>query len=226
MDALRAEVEQIPWFHHIDLGNGIITPGRDMDSLAKIRFHQIPEDLTGKSVLDIGAWDGLFSFEAEKRGARRVLATDAFIWEDKAWGSKRGFELARRALQSKVEDLTIDVMDLSPERVGTFDVVLFLGVLYHLRHPLYALERVASVCDEMVILGTQIDMLSHDRPAAAFYPTDELNGDSTNWWGPNVACVRAMLNDVGFKRVDVVGVQVGDTSKPIVQHSGAFHAWK
>ena len=96
----------------------------------------LPASLEGLTVLDIGAWDGFFSFECERRGASRVVAADYYSWHGPGWGTKAGFQLAREALGSRVEDVDIDVMDLSPERVGTFDVVLFLGVLYHLRHPL------------------------------------------------------------------------------------------
>ncbi len=135
-------------------------------------------------MLDIGAWDGFFSFEAERRGAARVVAADYYSWHGGGWGSKAGFELARTALGSKVEDVDIDVMDLSPERVGVFDVVFFLGVLYHLRHPLLALERIASVTRKMLMLETVVDMVGIDRPAAAFYAGRELNNDPTNWWAP------------------------------------------
>ena len=103
------------------------------------------------------------------------MAADYFSWHGGGWGSKAGFELARRTLGSKVEDLDIDVMDLSPERVGMFDVVFFLGVLYHLRHPLLALERVASVCRRLLILETVVDMVGIRRPVMAFYPGRELN---------------------------------------------------
>ena len=143
-EALRAKVEKIRWYHQIDLGHGVVTPGVD-NSPKKLRLLALPESLDGKTVLDVGAWDGFFSFEAERRGAKRVLATDQFSWSAQGWGSKAGFELARTALRSKVEDMNIDVLELSPEKVGTFDVVFFLGVLYHMRHPLLALERIASV---------------------------------------------------------------------------------
>jgi tRNA (mo5U34)-methyltransferase len=155
-------------------------------------------------VLDIGAWDGFFSFEAERRGASRVLAADHYSWSGQSWGTKAGFELARSALGSRVEDVDIDVMDLSPTRVGTFDVVLFLGVLYHLRHPLLALERVASVTRGMLIVETVVDMLGIDRPVVAFYPERELNNDPTNWWGPNVPAVHGMLRTVGFQATSTV----------------------
>ena len=105
----------------------------------------LPEDLSGLTVLDVGAWDGFFSFECERRGAERVVAADWFAWHEAARGSKESFELAREALGSSVEDVEIRVEELSPERVGTFDLVLFAGVLYHVRDPLRALEAVASV---------------------------------------------------------------------------------
>jgi tRNA (mo5U34)-methyltransferase len=117
---------------------------------------------------------------------------------------KAGFALARAALNSRVEDADVDVMDLSPERLGSFDVVLLLGVLYHLPNPLLALERVAAITSDMLILETVVDMVGFGRPAAAFYPDRELNGDPTNWWGPNHAAVRGMLHSVGFARVEVM----------------------
>jgi len=206
MDAteLRKEVAKIRWFHRIDLGNGVITPGVD-DSQHKLATLHFPRDLHGKTVLDIGAWDGFFSFEAERRGADRVLATDSFAWSGKsvgAWlGTKAGFEFARKALASKVEDMEIDVDALSPSTVGTFDVVFFLGVLYHTRHPLLTLEKVASVTKGMVIVETAVDMVWNRRPAMAFYPGSELTNDPTNWWGPNPAAVEAMLRSVGFAKV-------------------------
>jgi tRNA (mo5U34)-methyltransferase len=200
---LEARVNALHWYHQINLGNGIVTPGVD-DSPYRLARLDLPASFAGKSVLDIGAWDGFFSFEAERRGARRVLATDYYSWHGTGWGTKAGFELARSTLGSKVEDLSIDVMDLSPERVGTFDIVLFLGVLYHLPHPLLALERVASVTSGLLILETVVDLVGMKRPAAAFYPDRELNDDPTNWWAPNPAGVEAMLRVVGFSETRVV----------------------
>src|SRR5437870_7721511 len=134
IDDLKQRVDRIRWWHTIDLGGGVITPGAS-DNLKTLPKLGLPERLDGKAVLDIGAWDGFYSFEAERRGAARVLATDSFSWDGGGWGRKDGFELARHALRSHVEDRTIDVLALSPDIVGTFDVVLFLGVLYHMRHP-------------------------------------------------------------------------------------------
>ena len=200
LSELRATVDAIPWAHRIDLGNGIITPG-EWDTAEGLRRLRMPEDLSGRTVLDVGCWDGFYSFAAERRGAKRVLATDSYVWQS---GRKRGFLLAREALGSKVEDREIDVLELSPERIGIFDVVLFLGVLYHMRHPMLALERVASVTGRLLIVETVIDLLWVPGKALAFYPGTELGDDPTNWFGPTPAALEAMLRAAGFARVERV----------------------
>jgi tRNA (mo5U34)-methyltransferase len=201
--SLRERAADIKWFHSIELEPGLVTPGYDV-TRDRLDLLKIPADLSGKSVLDIGAWDGFFSFEVERRGAERVVATDSFAWEGSAWSSKAGFELAREALGSRVEDVQVDVLDLDPAQLGRFDVVLCLGVLYHMRHPLLMLEKVASVTEGMLILETEVDMTWTRRPAAAFYPGHELHLDPTNWWGPNPEAVIGMLRAVGFDRVEIV----------------------
>lgn len=203
---LQSRVDALRWYHTIELGHGVVTRGVD-DSAERLRRLDLPPDLSGRSVLDIGAWDGFFSFEAERRHAARVVAADYYAWHGVGWGTgngKAGFELARDVLGSRVEDVDVDVLDLSPQRIGTFDVVLFLGVLYHVPNPLLALERVASVTADLLILETVVDMVGIRRPAAAFYPGRELNDDPTNWWGPNHAAVDGMLRSVGFDRVTPV----------------------
>jgi tRNA (mo5U34)-methyltransferase len=209
LDDLRAEVARQGWFHTIDLGHGIVTDGRD-ESARKLAWIGLPSDLRGQTVLDVGAWDGFFSFECERRGAARVLAVDSEAWREPAWGdggfgTKSGFELARRALGSRVEDRELDVDAISREALGGgFDVVLFLGVLYHLRHPFAALERVAGVCDGLLIVETHADLLDVGRPAMAFYEGDEVGADASNWWGPNVAALAGMLRACGLRDVRVV----------------------
>lgn len=238
-DELKREVDAIRWFHRIDLGQGIVTPGLD-DTQAKLARLKLPERLTGKSVLDIGAWDGFFSFEAERRGASRVVAVDSFCWTGDGWGSKRGFELARKTLGSKVEDRELEVLDLSPETAGgTFDVVFFFGVLYHMRHPLLALEKVSSVTASHLILETKVDLVSWRTPAMAFYVGDDLNGDPTNWWAPNIPGLRDMLRAVGFNKFLVTSqpppwperllraLRKGKFSwKDFQRGRVAIHAWK
>jgi len=217
-DELKEKVAAITWYHTIDLGNGVITPGEG-DTPDRIPRLGMPGDLSGLTVLDIGAWDGAYSFEAERRGAGRVLATDSYCWSGPGKGTKAGFDLARAVLDSKVEDMELDVMKLDPGKIGVFDVVLFLGVLYHLRHPLLALERVFSVTGKQVILETHVDMLECPRPVMAFYPNAELFGDPTNWWGPNRTAVEAMLRVLGFKEVKLISHD--EKNRRMV-----FHAWR
>ncbi|HVV43844.1 MAG TPA: DUF1698 domain-containing protein, partial [Bryobacteraceae bacterium] len=116
-------------YHTIELPDGTVLPG--LQSVEHLRWRlslfPLPEDLRGKRVLDIGAWDGWFSFECERRGAE-VIAVDCVALNT--------FIEAKELLGSRVEYLTLDVDELSADRLGTFDIVLFFGVLYHLRHPL------------------------------------------------------------------------------------------
>ncbi|HXQ19028.1 MAG TPA: methyltransferase domain-containing protein [Acidimicrobiales bacterium] len=205
------------WFHTIDLGGGVITPGVD-DSWSKLQLIRLPESFAGKTVLDVGAFDGYFSFEAERRGAARVVAADEFCWSRPGdpMTDGQGFDIAHWARQSRVEKRRIPVEDISPETVGVFDYVLFLGVLYHSPDPLRYLRNVRSVCREQLILETHVDALEQERPMMVFYPGTSLNGDASNHWGPNRQCVVEMLKEVGFRRVE------------LVSHAGsrmAFHAF-
>jgi tRNA (mo5U34)-methyltransferase len=225
--ALKRQLQAMPWFHSIDLGGGVLTPGREPTAEKLARLH-MPRDLTGKSVLDVGAYDGFFSFEAERRDAARVLATDRGCWGGtdpyggRGAGSRACFDWACGRLGSRVEARVIDVFDLSPETVGRFDLVLFLGVLYHMRHPLLALERVAGVAADMLILETHVDMLHCRRPAMAFYPGTEPANDPTTWCGPNPPMVEAMLRTVGFRTVK----QIGRVCRRRRSPRAVFHAWR
>lgn len=217
-NTLLDRISALQWFHQIDFGNGIVSPGLiAIEKLRKQADVYFGGGIQGKSVLDIGCWDGYFSIEAVSRGAARVLATDQFAWSESCWGSREAFELARAHLAPAIEVMDADLADLTVERVGTFDVVLFAGVLYHLRHPLLALERLVPLAKELLILETHLDARWQNRPAMIFYPNRELDGDPTNWWGPNRACVEAMLRDVGFSEIRY-------TRHPVNRRRGIFHA--
>jgi tRNA (mo5U34)-methyltransferase len=197
------DVSSINWFHTIDLGNGIVTPGDD-DSPAKLKQLSFPKNLSGKTFLDIGAWDGFFSFEAERRGASRVLATDSYVWQGNVPGkSKEGFLTARQALGSKVEDMEVDALNISPDRVGMWDVVFLAGVIYHVKHPWLCLQRAASVTRQMLIVETLTDMRFCLRPAMALFSPVNKNCDP-NWTAPNIKALSAMLRDCGFSKIDIV----------------------
>jgi tRNA (mo5U34)-methyltransferase len=235
LEEIRAEMDKIWWWHTMELAPGIVTPGHD-PTIQKLPTMGMPEDLTGLTVADICAWDGFFAFEAERRGASRVMAVDHFCWSKKVpWGSKAGFDFAHRVLGSKVEERFLDVLDITPENTGEFDLVMLLGVLYHMRHPLMALEKVSAITRDMLILETHVDLTLIKRPAMAFYPGDELAHDPTNWFGPNEAAVVGMLKAVGFRKVECVSrtfpqMVIPDPTCPIetIQpvNRATFHAWK
>jgi tRNA (mo5U34)-methyltransferase len=211
--------ETLRWFHQMDLGEGRLTPGAvSLDILKAQADIYFRDGLTGLSVLDVGCIDGFNSFEAERRGAGRVLATDHYMWATGS-GDRRAFELAHAAYRSSVEVMDIDLPDLVPERIGHFDLVLFCGVLYHMRNPLAVLERLAPVARSMMVVETHMNALDEQRPAMIFYPGTELNSDASNWWGPNRPCIEAMLRDVGFARVDF-------TPHPVCWDRGIFHAYR
>jgi tRNA (mo5U34)-methyltransferase len=218
--SLREQIDALSWFHEIDFGNGVVSPGRTplgvLERQAAVYFK---DTIEGMSVIDVGCWDGYNSFEAARRGASRVLATDHFAWSDQCWGAREAFELARAHVAPQVEVLDIDLPEIAEATVGRFDVVLFCGVLYHVRDPLGALERMSAICSRMIVVETHLDALDADRPAMVFYPGRELADDPTNWWGPNPACVTAMLRSAGFGRVQYMKHPVHDTR-------GIFHGYR
>ncbi len=215
-EEIRARVEALgPWFHNLDL-NGVRTAPRhflgDYPAVKWRRFaDQISPDLTGRTVLDIGCNAGFYSIEMKRRGAARVVGIDS---DD---GYLRQARFAAKVSGADIEFRQLSVYDLAGlgER---FDIVLFMGVLYHLRHPLLALDlihehvaRDTLVFQSMQRGSSDVDAVGQDydfweaeqfeRPG---YP--KLNfvehsyaGDWTNWWIPNRACAEAMLRSAGFE---------------------------
>jgi tRNA (mo5U34)-methyltransferase len=225
----QQEVDRLQWWHSIDLGRGVVTKGQKALSLLKSEADiALRHGVEGKTVLDVGAWDGAFSFESKRRGASHVLATDYYCWLGPGLGKgkKECFELARCSLELDVIDMNIDVLDISPETTGIFDIVLFLGVLYHLKNPFLALEKMAAVTKSLLVVETETALDTLGRPAMAFFPGKELNNDPTNWWAPNIECVRYMLYDCGFKKVEVTPHP--EALKQLNMDRGRFffHAWK
>lgn len=210
---LQQRAAAIDWWHSgIELGGGVVTVGRTDPQRTLLPYLNLPADLTGKRVLDICAWDGYMAFECERRGAD-VMAVDSYAWDKPdvmaSWHrtGKDGFDLAHTVLHSMVEDVHCHVLDLDARQLGQFDIVLFLGVLYHMRHPLLALERVAPLVrmnGGTLLVESHTDMMNVNAPAMRFYPGAEANNDPTNWWGPNVACIVAMLRSAGFGSVEVL----------------------
>ena len=207
------------WWHSIDLGNGVITPG--IHSLAELQDNigrfKLPEDLAGKRVLDIGCWDGFYSFETEQRGAR-VTSVDC-------WRPENFFK-AKAALQSQAEFHELSVYDVTKERLGAFDIVFFLGVLYHLRHPLLGLEQVCEVTRDFAIIESHVVDKLHATadPVMEFYEFDELGGQYDNWWGPNVECLSRMARSAGFARVELLRAEETRATLKAHRHWNDFPA--
>ena len=184
-------------YHSLQLPDGTVLPGLiSLEALKqRITAFPIPEDLRGLRVLDVGAASGWNSFEMLRRGAS-VTAIDCVPFEE--------FISIRDRFSPQVRYEILDVDELTPSAVGTFDLVLFLGVLYHLRHPLLALERICALTTQMAFVESfvsdPIDRVSEDC-SLDFYEIDELGGQLDNWFGPTAKCLQALCRSAGFVRV-------------------------
>jgi tRNA (mo5U34)-methyltransferase len=214
IDEIQAEIDQRTWFHCFDLGHGVKTAGCD-PTLRKLKALHLPQNLAGKTVIDVGAYDGFFSFECERRGAAQVVACDHCVWNAPGSDARRNIEYVKRLLNSQIEILELPVEEISPTTAGMYDVVLFLGVLYHAPDPIGYLKNIHSITKELLVLETLVDVLHLAQPAAAFYPKDSLNQDDSNHWGPNRFAVEAMLEKVGFSRVEYKGMWDVNTCQQI-----------
>jgi len=212
-EEVQQAVSQIPyWYHRIELP-GVTTPGWapiDRDA------YRIPDDLTGKRVLDIGSWDGYWTWEAIRRGASYVIAIDDFsdtlgvpgLTRDSQW---KTWDLCQKAFgYSNCQRLTMSVYDICNLGVQ-FDLILCFGVLYHLKHPMWALEKLwqstkpgGSIHIETAILDGVLSPYSNQAPHenavfAEVYPEDQFGKNPSNWTVPTLNCVDAWLRSTGWK---------------------------
>jgi tRNA (mo5U34)-methyltransferase len=235
---LAAAIEAIPfWWHSIQLPEGMITPGHKTSAILEKEWQQIDLDVTGRSVLDVGAWDGYFSFRAEAEGASSVTSLDSFIWgrdndvaaraaairkeqglEQQhpalvpgALGNydtlpgRKGYDLAHRALGSEAVPVIKDFETDDLADLGQFDVVLFLGVLYHLENPFAALRRLKNLCTEVAVIETEGMVVGGVEEEAMwrFAAGSEISNDPTNWWIPNLPALIAGCRAAGFQEIKV-----------------------
>lgn len=194
-----AKLRQSGWWHSFTFPDGEQVDGVRSEQAMRQHLESfgLPDRLDGKRVLDIGAWDGWFSFEMERRGAT-VTALDC--WDNP------NFHRAKAKFKSGVQYVQSEVYDIDPATLGTFDIVLFFGVLYHLKHPLLALEKVCAVTRDLALIETfvtdrqSVQQNGHQngQPQLEFYETDELSGQVDNWTGPNLACLLAFCRVAGF----------------------------
>src|SRR5271165_332355 len=202
LQRLSGKLAELGYYHSIELPDGRVIPGFQSIETQRSRIAQfpIPQDLRGKRVLDIGAWDGWFSFEMERRGAS-VVAVDA---------TKQTRLLEAKAmLNSKVEHVIADISFLTPRDIGYFDIVLFFGVLYHLKHPMLALERVCELTTDLACVESFVtdEQPCGTVPSMEFYEGTQLAGQFDNWVGPNLSCLMAMCRTAGFARADFKSVE-------------------
>jgi len=244
---IRERVEALgPWFHNLDLDGVPTAPNHFLGDYPQIKWRKfssaIPDDLSGKTVLDIGCNAGFYSLEMKRRGAERVLGVD---FDDSY--------LAQARFAAEVADLDIEFRKLSVYDVGAlgekFDIVLFMGVLYHLRHPLLALDLIREhVTRDLMVLqsmqrgSTEVGKVEENYPFSNYelfnaseYPKlhfieHRYANDPTNWWVPNRACAEAMLRSAGFEIVAHPEAEVyicraasqSEYSKPVYPAEGKY----
>lgn len=226
---IQKKVDSYYWHHSIDFGNGVISKGSGSLEYIKSQGNALYDgvNLTDRSLLDIGAWNGAFSFEAKHRGAGRVLASDHYCWNREQFKGRETFDLGLRLTGLEIEARDIDVPEITPASIGTFDAVLFSGVFYHLLTPVHLTRQISECASHVLILETHQDFLESDKPGMVFYPGVTLNGDGSNWWGPNPHVMYEMLKEFGFARVfyqDSPGYD--DPSKDNFRKRGIYHAFR
>jgi tRNA (mo5U34)-methyltransferase len=215
-DEIQKRIRQLgPWFHNMELGGVQTAPEHFLGDYPRFKFrnfeHILPGDLTGKRVLDIGCNGGFYSIEMKRRGAERVLAIDY----DETYLAQARF--AAEVCGMDIEFARLSVYDVA--QIGEkFDLVIFMGVLYHLRHPLLALDLIREhVARDLMLFQSmqrgdpgempierdysfeQTDIFEDSRFPRMFFIERRYAKDPTNWWIPNAACVEAMLRSAGFK---------------------------
>jgi tRNA (mo5U34)-methyltransferase len=219
--AAREEVAETierlgPWYHNVRLAPGMSTNPSNPDYPAsrwRVLRDVIPVDLRGKSVLDVGCNSGFFSLELKKRGADRVVGVDIMP-----------HLLAQARFTSHWFDLPLELYERGAYDVASldskFDIVVFVGVLYHLKHPLYALEQIASICSETMYFqsvvrgpggdietrddypGNEAEVFDHPAWPKLYFIEKKFNGDESNWWFATRSCLKAMLRTAGFRTVE------------------------
>jgi tRNA (mo5U34)-methyltransferase len=245
--ALAARVAEIGWYHTIDLGHGVVTPGF-IDNRSSVPLFGIPDDLTGKRCLDIGTYDGFWAFEMERRGASDVVGIDVDspldhdiprrarlralrergeqddlhrqVWNDQLSSigieyPGQGFRLAKEMLGSNARREAVNVYDVSPERLGMFDVVLISQLLLRLRDPQTVIENMFSVARECAIVAEPYDpdLESLDRPVSEFTGTTVMG----IWWRHSIKSMRKMMEIAGFDPIEEV------SRFEVENRAGRFH---
>jgi tRNA (mo5U34)-methyltransferase len=237
-NALARQVAAIEWYHSIDLGGGVVTPGY-YDHGPILGHYQLPERMDGMRVLDIASFDGFWAFEFERRGAAEVVALDIrtageldLPWRVRAGMGEAelgrrfgaGFALAHATLGSRVQHEHCNVYDLTPERLGQFDLVHCGDLLLHLRDPMGALMRIRGVTRGQALISDVIypDFDRHDGLPLVMF--NGGRGDNI-WWRLGANALRQMIEDSGFDRVEELSrFRYGARGQPPAMWHAVFQA--
>ena len=238
---IQAKINDRFWYHRIDLPYGLRTSGTRPAGIWHRDFYRIPERLDGMRVLDVGAWDGYWTFEALRRGAKQVLAIDDFsdllgTIDDGDRATWENFDTIKKIFaysDDQCQRHELCLYDLKESHFGRFDVVFCFGVLYHLRHPLLGLDVLSAVCDQAIYVesivcdnfspynsvgypGTQMVM--------EFYPNKEYSNNASNWWAPTLPCLANMVKSAGFANIELWPFSDGFVNLQLAR--GAVHGHK
>jgi len=215
---LQSTIESLrPWFHNIRIHGIQTAPDHFLGDFPAIKWQPIslalPDDLEGMSVLDVGCNAGFYSIELKRRGAGRVVAVDI----DDHYLDQARFASAALGLNIEFRKMSVYEVDTLP---GQFDYVLFMGVFYHLRYPIYALDKIVSKVGKKLVFQSMLRGSNEARPWKedySFWETEMFHdpdfpcmyfveqsyaGDSTNWWIPNRGAAEAVLRCAGLEIVD------------------------
>jgi tRNA (mo5U34)-methyltransferase len=216
-DEARRLIAEVPhWHHAFEIVPGVRTPG-SYDPMVIWRQLQLEQRLDGLTALDIGASDGYFTKKLVELGAT-VTAID---YRPK---TASGFWLMERAIGREIEFHNISVYDIDPGRLGRFDIVLLLGVIYHLPDIPRMLYLARQLTKERLFVESYVEELGSGEPLARYLPRDSLAGDATNFWAPNVACLTEMLRDADFEvmRVETWGDRALAAATPVAERSRSY----
>ncbi|SHF78846.1 tRNA (mo5U34)-methyltransferase [Marisediminitalea aggregata] len=238
--SLQEQINSTYWYHTLHFDNGLTTPGQ-FDQNPILDRYCLPERLEGKRVLDVATFDGFWAFELEKRGASEVLALDVegpadcdYLPSRMAQATEeelsikfgRGFAIAKAAYNSKVERVICNVYDLSPDQFGMFDVVHSGDFLIHLNNPVKALQNIAKVCREYAIISDVYDPSLEAMGERKYLQYHGGHNDVT-WWSFSLSGLRAMIEDAGFVRVELIAdFTYGQRGHPENMHHAVFKAYK
>ena len=195
---VQQEIQKHRWYHSIPLGNGLFTPGKRSYEYLASRLHmmQLQEDLSGWSVLDVGCNEGFFAIEAKKRGATRVVGID------KRSEAAVRFSLVKELLGYELEFQVMDVYDVSPDTVEPADMVFFLSVLHHLKHPQLALDKIASVTTQVAIM--EVAVIDTDCGQDSCILARGFSNKGRTRLFPDRQFLREMLGASGFRDIQIL----------------------